>query len=117
LPLTLTGALAQDAEVIETGIFAILRNDQKGRGVLFFDRIRAIPPLAPREAVVSAVVVLKKEFNKMVNQGGSVSHILNISCRLVLKTATGALLHDPCPLGRRGNAKAWLCVSDEYQGA
>jgi hypothetical protein len=54
LPLTLGGALAQDAEVIETGIFAILRNDQKGRGVLFFDRIRAIPPLAPREAVVSS---------------------------------------------------------------
>ena len=62
LPLTMTGALAQDVEVIEAGIYAILPKDQKGRrGVLFLDRIRAIPPLAPREAVVSIIVILKKE--------------------------------------------------------
>jgi hypothetical protein len=54
--------LAQDVEVIEAGIYQILPKDQKGRGVLFFDRIRAIPPLASsREAVVSIMVVLKKE--------------------------------------------------------
>jgi hypothetical protein len=64
LPLTMTGALAQDVEVIAAGIYQILPKDQKGRGVLFLDRIRAIPPLASREAVVSIMVVLKKEILK-----------------------------------------------------
>jgi hypothetical protein len=52
------GALAEEYEIIETGIFAILPKDQKGRGVLFFDRIRAIPPLAPRDAVVCMFVLI-----------------------------------------------------------
>jgi hypothetical protein len=53
LPLTLSGALREDLEIIESGILAILPNDAKGRGVLFLDRIRAVPPLATRDAVVS----------------------------------------------------------------
>lgn len=56
LPLTLKGALAEESELIENGIFAILPKDQKGRGVLFFDRIRATPTLAHRDAIVSIVV-------------------------------------------------------------
>ena len=53
LPMSLYGALSNEHELIETGIFGILPNDQQGRGVLFFDRIRAIPPIASRDQVVS----------------------------------------------------------------
>ena len=56
LPLTLMGAMAEDIEILETGIFSILPKDKKGRGVLVFDRIRAIPPLATRDSVVRIFV-------------------------------------------------------------
>jgi hypothetical protein len=52
-PMTLNGAMKEDCRVIQSGILSILPNDAHGRAVLFFDRIRAIPPLASRESVVS----------------------------------------------------------------
>ena len=44
-----------DHEIIEAGIFSILPKDQHGRGVWFFDRVRAIPPLAPRDALLRSM--------------------------------------------------------------
>jgi hypothetical protein len=52
LPMTMSGAMKQDIAAIESGIFGILPCDAHGRGVLFFDRIKAIPPLADRDVVV-----------------------------------------------------------------
>mmetsp|Transcript_13731 Transcript_13731/g.23835 ORF Transcript_13731/g.23835 Transcript_13731/m.23835 type:complete len:187 (+) Transcript_13731:185-745(+) len=53
LPMKLHGAMKDDICVVESAIVSILPNDMNGRGVLFFDRIRAIPPMADRDAVVS----------------------------------------------------------------
>jgi hypothetical protein len=63
LPLTLNtptnnGALRDDVEIVQAGLLAIHPPDEKGRGVLFFDRIRAIPPLAERDAAVSIICLL-----------------------------------------------------------
>lgn len=55
LPMTLSGALAEDRSLFETGFLAIHPKDARGRNVLFIDRIRAVPPLASRNASVSAV--------------------------------------------------------------
>lgn len=52
LPMTMSGAMLPDMAVLESGIFGILPSDVHGRGVLFFDRIKAIPPLADRGAAV-----------------------------------------------------------------
>ena len=54
-PLTLQGAFCDDHALIESGILSIMPHDTFGRGVLFFDRIRAIPPLATRQAMVRVV--------------------------------------------------------------
>jgi hypothetical protein len=53
LPMTMASALREeDLRIIESDIIAILPNDEHGRGVLYYDRIRAVPPLASRNGVV-----------------------------------------------------------------
>jgi hypothetical protein len=53
LPMTLDAAMAEDISTLQKGFFTVLPNDRAGRAVIFFDRIRAIPAVASREAVVS----------------------------------------------------------------
>jgi hypothetical protein len=55
--MTLSGALADDKTLFETGILAFHPDDERGRNVLFLDRVRATPPLASREGTVSDVLV------------------------------------------------------------
>ena len=43
---------------MESGILVILPNDERGRGVLCMDRIRAVPPIAPRDAVLRVLFYL-----------------------------------------------------------
>lgn len=54
--MTLEGAMAEDLPTLEKGFLSVLPNDEAGRPVVFFDRIRAIPTVAPRDAVVSPSV-------------------------------------------------------------
>lgn len=51
--MSLTGAMAQDKDLFESGFIAVHPNDENGRTVVFVDRIRAIPPFATRDATVS----------------------------------------------------------------
>jgi hypothetical protein len=55
LPMVMAdgGALREeDFSIVEKDIVGILPNDEHGRGVLYYDRIRAVPPLASRDGVV-----------------------------------------------------------------
>jgi hypothetical protein len=53
-PMTLLGAMEDvGIQCLQKGIVTILPNDECGRAVIFFDRIRAIPAIATRETVVS----------------------------------------------------------------
>ena len=52
LPMTQNGAMYEDIDALAKGFVSILPEDGKGRLVVFFDRIRAIPPMAPRDTVV-----------------------------------------------------------------
>jgi hypothetical protein len=52
LPMTLHGAMAEDLDAFRTGVFQILPNDEKGRAVLFFDRIRAVRSIISRDALI-----------------------------------------------------------------
>jgi hypothetical protein len=51
--MTLEAAMAEDVSTLHKGFFTVLPKDRAGRAVIFFDRIRAIPTVASREAVVS----------------------------------------------------------------
>jgi hypothetical protein len=50
--MTLDAAMAEDVCTLQKGFFTVLPNDRAGRAVIFFDRIRAMPTVASREAVV-----------------------------------------------------------------
>jgi hypothetical protein len=50
--MTLAGAMLDDLEALQKGFVVMLPQDEKGRGVLFYDRIRAIPSVASRDSVV-----------------------------------------------------------------
>lgn len=52
LPMSMTGAMAQDKDLFESGFIAIHHNDDHGRTVLFIDRVRAIPSFATRDATL-----------------------------------------------------------------
>jgi hypothetical protein len=56
LPMAMVGGGAfreeEDLSIVEKGIVGVLPNDEHGRGVLYYDRIRAVPPLASRDGVV-----------------------------------------------------------------
>lgn len=58
--MTLLGAMAEDRKLFESGLVAVHPKDDKGRVVLFFDRIRAIKPLASRDEAVSGRVRVKR---------------------------------------------------------
>ena len=58
LPLSMEGTLGSDVAIVESGILVILPNDERGRGVLCMDRIRAVPPIAPRDAVLRVLFYL-----------------------------------------------------------
>mmetsp|Transcript_26259 Transcript_26259/g.62412 ORF Transcript_26259/g.62412 Transcript_26259/m.62412 type:complete len:543 (-) Transcript_26259:1517-3145(-) len=63
-PMTLLGAM-EDVGVacLQKGIVTILPNDECGRAVIFFDRIRAIPAIASRETVLKIIFyMLQKAF-------------------------------------------------------
>lgn len=51
LPMTCRGAMSPYVAYLTKGIFRILADDDHGRAVLFFDRIRACSPAMTREAV------------------------------------------------------------------
>jgi len=53
--MNLSGAMDEDRELFESGLVAIHPKDDFGRVVLFVDRIRAILPLATRDATVSSL--------------------------------------------------------------
>ncbi len=50
--MTLSGAIADDKELFESGFVAIHQKDENGRTVLFIDRIRVVPPSATRDPAV-----------------------------------------------------------------
>ena len=53
LPMVMAGALREEGLIIvQKDIVGVLPNDEHGRGVLYYDRIRAVPPLASRNGVV-----------------------------------------------------------------
>jgi hypothetical protein len=53
LPMAMAGALREeDLIIVEKDIVGVLPNDEHKRGVLYYDRIRAVPPLASRDGVV-----------------------------------------------------------------
>ena len=60
--MTLTGALGNDLPLFESGLIAVHPVDESGRTVLFVDRIRAIPPLASRDATVSVFQPMVQSF-------------------------------------------------------
>jgi hypothetical protein len=52
LPMTQSGAMADDMEYLEKALIMELPDDASDRSVLFFDRIRCISSIAPRDSVV-----------------------------------------------------------------
>jgi hypothetical protein len=51
LPMSLDGAMAEDIDAFRIGVVQILPNDENGRAVFFFDRIRAVRSLLTRDAL------------------------------------------------------------------
>lgn len=51
--MSMTGAMAQDRDLFESGFIAVHHYDDHGRTVLFIDRVRAVPSFATRDATVS----------------------------------------------------------------
>jgi hypothetical protein len=49
--MALDGAMAEDLDAFRAGVFQILPNDEKGRAVLFFNRIRAVRSVMTRDAL------------------------------------------------------------------
>ena len=49
LPMTLEGAMRADRAAMEIGLLQILPDDNNGRPILYWDRIRAIPPMIRRD--------------------------------------------------------------------
>jgi hypothetical protein len=61
LPMNQDGALAADEAALLKGFVTVLPHDQKGRPVVFFDRIRAIPTIVTRASVIRVLwYVLQK---------------------------------------------------------
>ena len=52
LPMTLDGALTEDVPYLEKAVIFRLPSDKWGRPVLFFDRIRCVKEIAPRDSVI-----------------------------------------------------------------
>jgi hypothetical protein len=52
LPMTQTGAMAEDMEYSEKALITILSDDDHGRPVVCWDRIRATAAVAPRASVL-----------------------------------------------------------------
>jgi hypothetical protein len=52
LPLTLTGALADDVEFLRKGFVYLQCRDRRGRPVLFFDRVRCTKETVPRQVAM-----------------------------------------------------------------
>lgn len=48
--------MMEDVGTLQKGFFSVLPCDRAGRAVIFFDRIRAIPAVASKDAVVRTVV-------------------------------------------------------------
>lgn len=54
MPMTLAGAMAEDVEVLELGIFCHVGSDAKGRAVYHFDRTSPLMSTSIRDSMVSA---------------------------------------------------------------
>jgi hypothetical protein len=54
LPMTLSGAMAADRESLEKALVQVLPDDEYGRPVLFWDRIRSVKTVVTRDQVVRA---------------------------------------------------------------
>jgi hypothetical protein len=52
LPMTQSGAMADDMEYLEKALFVMLPDDEHERAVFHWDRIRSIRSVAPRDSVV-----------------------------------------------------------------
>jgi hypothetical protein len=72
--MSLTGAMAQDKDLFESGFIAVHPNDENGRTVVFVDRIRATPPFATRDATVSEILCLFFCFTLWVVCGSTTKH-------------------------------------------
>ena len=51
LPMTLAGAMAEDMEALQKGLFFELEPDAHGRAVFYLDRMRCIKEVAHRDAI------------------------------------------------------------------
>ena len=66
LTMTQHGAMENDLGALGKGFVNVLPSDKKGRPVIFFDRIRAIPTVAKREIVVRFMVLSSRfEYRRM----------------------------------------------------
>ena len=54
LPMTLQGAMAEDIDVLKTGVIVLLPPDKHGRPVLFVKRCQLLPENGSRESFVSS---------------------------------------------------------------
>jgi hypothetical protein len=52
LPMTQSGAIAEDREYLEKALTMILPDDDCNRSVIYVDRIRTIRAIAPRDAIL-----------------------------------------------------------------
>lgn len=87
--MTLSGALADDKQLFESGLIAVHSRDNNGRTVLFVDRIRAIPPLATRDATVS-------EFGCVRFNATGILRIKCLTSDSLNSTAPLSIFHDTC---------------------
>jgi hypothetical protein len=58
LPMTQSGAMAEDMEYLEKALFVVLPDDKHERAVLHWDRIRSTVAFAPRVSIVRCLFYL-----------------------------------------------------------
>jgi len=84
LPMTQAGALADEMDYVRKALAVNLPNDEHGRAVILFDRIRSIAKNAPRDSIVRCFfyVVQAMSDNEEVQRRGFVLIInLRVSAR------------------------------------
>jgi hypothetical protein len=85
LPMTLNGAIAEDIQAFMMGLAFVLPDDEKGRAVLFFDRIRLVRSVISRDEVIRILFYFLQVMldDNSVQTGGYVT-ITNFKVRLEL---------------------------------
>jgi hypothetical protein len=98
LPMTLEGAMAEEVENFEHGAVRLLPDDQKGRAVIFFDRIRCAYLGMNRQSVhrcLFYVICVAAERESAQRRG--VIFIVNLKVRNIRHRSSGHA-PVPCPL-------------------